>query len=90
MNKKLHEFSVGDVVTDLTEPTLSPEANLVHIIEQTHERADEYVIDELGQTVHEYNDYYCKPDSLVVIGVYPHMRGNSGEFAFPESRLEKR
>lgn len=74
---------------DLTEPTPSPEANMVRVIELTNQRADEYVIEGLGKTVHEYNDYYCDPDDLVVIGVYPNMGGNNEKFAFPESRLCK-
>jgi hypothetical protein len=89
MKQKSHKFSAGDIADDLTEPTPSPEANMVQIIEQTDKRADEYVIDGLGQTVDEYNDYYCNPDSLVVIGFYPNMGGSNEEFAFPESRLRK-
>lgn len=89
MTQKSHTFSVGDLVDDRTEPTPSPEANMVKIIELTNKRADEYVIDDINQTVYEYNDYYCDPDDLVVIGIYPNMGGEDEKFALPESRLRK-
>lgn len=87
MTEKAHEFSEGDYALDELEPTPSPEANTVEVIETTGKRADEYVIEELGQTVYEYSDYYCERDDLVVIGIYPNMSGRNKEFAFPESRL---
>lgn len=89
MTQKSHKFSEGDIADDLMEPTPSPEANMVRIIELTNKRADEYVIEGLDQTVNEYNDYYCEPDDLVLIGVYPNMKGKDDKFAFPESRLRK-
>lgn len=89
MGQKSRKFSEGDIADDLMEPTPSPEANMVRIIEVTNKRADEYVIDGMNQTVNEYNDYYCNPDDLVVIGVYPNMTGENEEFAFPESRLRE-
>lgn len=89
MTQSSHKFSEGDMADDLTEPTPSPEANMVRILELTNKRADEYVIEGVGKTVDEYNDYYCNPDDLVVIGVYPNMGGTDEKFAFPESRLRK-
>lgn len=89
MSQEFHKFSEGDIADDLKEPTPSPEANMVRIIELTDKRADEYVIEGVGETVHNYNDYYCNPDDPVVIGVYPNMSGKDKEFAFPESRLRK-
>lgn len=87
--KKSHKFSEGDIADDLKEPTPSPEANMVRIVELTEQRADEYIIEGVGKTVHNYNDYYCNPDDLVVIGEYPNMSGKNKRFAFPESRLQK-
>lgn len=89
MVQKSHKFSEGDMADDLIEFSASPEVNMVRIIELTNERADEYVIEGTGKTVDEYNDYYCNPDDLVVIGVYPNAGGKNKEFAFPESRLRK-
>lgn len=89
MSQKSHEFSEGDIAEDLNEPTPSPEANMVKILETTGKRADEFVIENLGKTVYEYNDYFCNRDDLVVIGVYPNMSGKNEKFAFPESRLRK-
>lgn len=89
MSQKSHKFSEGDIVDDLMEPTPSPEANMVRIIELTGKRADEYVIEGVGKTVDEYNDYYCNPDDPVVIGVYPNMKSKNEKFAFPESRLRE-
>lgn len=89
MSGKSHKFSEGDIADDLTEPTASPEANMVRITKLTNKRADQYIIDDINETVNEYNDYYCNPDDLVVIGVYPNMKSKKEEFAFPESRLRK-
>ena len=83
-----HSFEVGDYAIDSREPTPSPEANTVQIIETTGQRADEYRTDE-GKLVSEYdnNSWYPKDDP-VVIGVYPNMSSEK-EWAFPESRLRR-
>jgi hypothetical protein len=82
-----HEFTEGEYALDTNEPTPSPEANTVGILETTGQRADEYVVEETGQTVAEHNPFRPS-DDLVVVGYYPHMGGDK-EFAFPESRLRR-
>jgi len=86
-----HTFETGDYAEDKREPTPSPEANTVEILELTHEQADEHTVEETGKTVaeHKYNKHYPNDDP-VVIGHYPYMNGNNNKtFAFPESRLRK-
>lgn len=82
-----HSFDVGDHALDGQEPTPSPEANTVRIVELTGQRADEFVIEETGQTVaeHENNQFYPSSDP-VVAGVYPNMSSDK-VWHFPESRL---
>lgn len=86
-----HDFEKGDYAEDKQEPTPSPEANTVKILELTHKRADEHLVKETGKTVSEHkNNQYYPDDDPVVIGHYPHMNGNNDKtFAFPESRLRK-
>lgn len=81
-----HSFEVGDFALDETEPTPSPEANTVEIVELIDARADEYVIEEEDATVAELNDIYCRDDDPVVVGVYPNMSSDK-RWHFPESRL---
>lgn len=80
-----HKFSVGDYALDSDEPTPSPEANTVEIVELKDARADEFTIEETGKTVAEHNPYRPSDDP-VVAGIYPHMGGDK-TFHFPESRL---
>lgn len=88
MPNKKHKFSEGDYALDKDEPTPSPEANTVQIIDVTNKRADEYVVEETGKTVYEHNELWCSKDDRVVIGTYPNM-GSNKKFAFPESRLQE-
>jgi len=88
MQNKKHKFSVGDHALDKDEPTPSPEANTVRVIELTDKKADEYIVEDTGKTVYEHNDLWCRRDDLVVVCVYPHMGKERKEFALPESRLQ--
>lgn len=81
------KFTVGDSALDREEPTPSPEANTVEILEITGQQADQYTVEETGKTVAEHNRFWPEDDT-VVIGRYPNMNGDK-EFAFPESRLTK-
>jgi len=81
------KFAVGDFALDGDEPTPSPEANTVAILENTGQRADEYLVEQTGKTVAEHNPSY-DPSDWVVIGHYPHMSSDK-EFAFPEGRLRQ-
>jgi hypothetical protein len=81
-----HVHDVGDYLLDRYEPTPSPEANTVEVVELTGERADEFMTDE-GVVVSEYQNNAPYPDDdLVVGGRYPNMSGDR-IFHFPESRL---
>lgn len=82
-----HKFDEGDYGVDKTEPTPSPEANTVEILELVDARADEFTVEETGKTVAEHNQFY-PDDDPVVRGHYPHMGGDK-EFHFPESRLRE-
>lgn len=82
-----HSFDVGDYALDSREPTPSPEANTVEILELTNTRADEFTVEETGKTVAEHNEFYPEDDP-VVAGHYPHMGGDK-VFHFPESRLRE-
>lgn len=88
MANKVHKFSEGDYALDKDEPTPSPEANTVQILELTNKKSSEYVVEETGNTVKEHNEIWCDGDELVVIGTYPNM-SSSKKFSFPESRLQK-
>jgi len=81
------KFEQGDYALDENEPTPSPEANTVEILQTTEKKANEFVVGETGKTVAEHNSWYPE-DDYVVIGHYPNMGGDK-EFAFPESRLSK-
>jgi hypothetical protein len=81
-----HTFDVGDYALDSKEPTPSPEANTVEIIELKDARANEYLIEETGKTVAEHNPYSPGEDP-VVVGVYPNMDSDK-KWHFPESRLD--
>jgi hypothetical protein len=81
-----HKFDVGDYALDSAEPTPSPEANTVQIVELFDKRADEFVVEDTGKTVAEHNSWY-PDDDLVVAGVYPHMGNPDRVWHFPESRL---
>jgi len=81
-------FSEGDFALDKNEPTPSPEANTVKVTEVTDQRADEYVVEETGNTVKEHNPNHSG-DERVIIGHYPNMGSPDKKFAFPESRLQQ-
>lgn len=83
-----HKFSVGDYAIDDTEPTPSPEANTVEIVELIDQRADEFLIEATGTTVAEENEWYPEDDP-VVAGVYPNMGDSNRVWHFPESRLRE-
>lgn len=80
-----HSFEVGDYATDGNEPTPSPEVNTVEIVELIDARADEFEIEETGETVADHNPGYPSDDP-VVAGRYPNMGGDQ-VWHFPESRL---
>lgn len=82
-----HKLDVGCWTMDKTEPTPSPEANAVKVVELTNTPAEEFVVEETGKTVAEHNPGY-PPNDPVVGGVYPNMGGDQ-TFHFPESRLRK-
>lgn len=84
-----HSFEVGEYALDRREPTPSPEANTVKVVELLDERANECFIEETGKHVseHKHNRFYPETDP-VVVGVYPNM-GSDKEWHFPESRLQK-
>lgn len=83
--ERSHSVEVGEYYTDDTEPTPSPEANTLKVVELINQRADEFVIEETGKTVSEHNWYYPN-DDLVVAARYPNM-GDDRIWHFPESRL---
>jgi hypothetical protein len=83
-----HKFSVGDYVIDGSEPTPSPEANIVEVVELIDQRADEFVIEDTGTTVAEENEWYPEDDP-VVAGSYPNMGNPEKVWHFPESRLRR-
>lgn len=83
-----HSFEVGDFAVDNDEPTPSPEANTVKVVELIDTRADEFEIEETGKTVAEHNPYYPNDDP-VVVGIYPNMGGDDDRWHFPESRLRE-
>lgn len=83
--ERSHSVEVGEYYIDDTEPTPSPEANTVEVVELIDQRADEFVIEETGNTVAEHNGWY-PDDDLVVAGRYPNM-GKDRIWHFPESRL---
>lgn len=80
-----HKFDVGDYALDKNEPTPSPEANTVKIVDLIDKRAYEYMIEETRKTVAEHNPTYPWNDP-VVVGRYPNMDPDK-KWHFPESRL---
>jgi hypothetical protein len=68
MSNNAHKFSTDDYALDKDEPTPSPEANTVQILELTNKISSEYVVEETGDTVKEHNEIWCDGDELVVIG----------------------
>lgn len=45
MPTQSHKFCEGDFALDKDEPTPSPEANTVQILELTNQKADEYIVE---------------------------------------------
>lgn len=85
-----HSFDVGDYAIDRKEPTPSPEANTVEIVGLIDKRADEFVVDDSGKTVAEFDtNAYYPDDDLVVAGKYPNMGDPDRVWHFPESRLRE-